>query len=83
MNTFNDTYSVTDLRHKTSKILSDVAAKGLVYLVRHSKAEAALVNIDYLTALQQAYEDYLDTMEFDRTVTLKRIPLSQHKRSKK
>lgn len=81
MNTLDDTFSVTDLRHKTSKILDRVADKGIVYLVRHSKTEAALVDMEYLVALQQAYENYIDTLEFDETVTLKRIPLSKHKKA--
>ncbi|OGF98648.1 hypothetical protein A2153_04115 [Candidatus Gottesmanbacteria bacterium RBG_16_38_7b] len=81
MNTLNDTFSVTDLRHKTSEVLDKVAEKGIVYLVRRSKTEAALVDMEYLAALQQAYEDYLDTLEFDQTVSLKRIPLSKHKKA--
>jgi len=80
MNTNIDTYSVTDLRHRTSEVLKKVAAGGLVYLVRNSKAEAAMIDVDYLSALRQAYEDYLDTLEFDKTITLKRIPLEKHKK---
>jgi hypothetical protein len=80
MNTNNDTYSVTDLRHRTNEVLKQAAAKGFVYLIRHSQVEAAIVDLDYLTALKEVYEDYLDTLEFDKTITLKRIPLENHKR---
>lgn len=80
MNTNIDTFSVTDLRHKTSQILDTLAEKGVVYLIRHAKPEAALVDIKYLTALQDAYEDYIDTIEFDKTIHLKRIALSEHKK---
>lgn len=74
------TFSVTDLRHKTSQILKQVASRGLVYLLRRSKLEAALVDPSYLAVLQEAYEDYLDVLEFDRTISLKRIPLEEHKK---
>ena len=78
MDTNLDTYSVTDLRHKTNVVLKSTKRKGVTYLFRHSKAEAALVDIAYLRALQQAYEDYVDTLEFDQTFTMKRIPLKKH-----
>lgn len=75
MDTSIVTFSVTDLRHKTKKVLKEAGERGYVFLLRHSKAEAALVDINYLAALQEAYEDYLDTLEFDKTIGLKRIPL--------
>lgn len=83
MNTNNDTFSITDLRHKTSEVLKQVASKGFVYLVRHSRPEAALVDLEYLNALKSAYEDYLDTIEFDKTINLRRIPLEVHKKKLK
>lgn len=75
-----NTFSVTDLRHKTNKVLKAAENTGVVYLVRRSKTEAAVVNLDYLAALQEAYEDYLDTLEFDQTKSLKRTPLGEHKK---
>lgn len=81
MNTNSDTFSVTDLRHKTSKVLKDTEEKGIVYLIKNSKTAAALVDINYLRALEQTHEDYLDMLEFDRTISLKRIPLSKHKKA--
>ena len=83
MNTSNVSFSVTDLRHKTAEVLEKTARDGYVYLLRRSKPEAAVVDIAYLTALQEAYEDYLDTLEFDRTVKLKKIPLELYKKKMK
>lgn len=78
MYTLNNTFSVTDLRQKTTKVLKEVKDTGFVYVLNRSKTEAALVDIDYLTALQEAYEDQMDVVEFDKTVGLKRIPLKVH-----
>lgn len=80
MDTSIDTFSVTELRHKTNQVLKEVDIKGVVYLVKRSKPTAAMVDIAYLRVLQDTYEDYLDTLEFDKTVTLKRVPLEKHKR---
>jgi len=80
MDTNIDTFSVTDLRHKTSKVLKKAKEAGYVFLVRRSKTEAAMVDIALLKALQETYEDYLDILEFDKTVGLKRIPLKKHKK---
>ena len=76
------TSTITDLRHKTNKVLLKAEERGYVYLLRRSKVAAAVVDVKYLTALQEAYEDYLDTLEFDRTIKLKRIPLARAKKSK-
>lgn len=54
MDTSIATFSVTDLRHKTNKVLEEVKEKGCVYLIRRSKLEAAIVDIEYFKALQQA-----------------------------
>lgn len=83
MNTNIATFSVTDLRHKTSEVLRSVADQGFAYLLRRSKLTAAIVDPDYLTALQEAYEDYLDTLEFDQTVGLKRVSLGEHKKKRR
>jgi len=80
MYTINNTFSVTDLRHNTLKVLKEVKNSGYVQILNRSKTEAALVDIDYLTALQEAYEDYLDVLEFDKTIGLKRISLSAYKK---
>lgn len=80
MNTSTATFSVTDLRHKTNQVLREACEKSYVYLLRRSKAAAAVVDINYLTALQEAYEDYLDSIEFDKTINLKKISLEEHKK---
>jgi len=80
MYTLNNTFSVTDLRQKTTKVLKEVKNTGFAYLLNRSKTQAAIVDIDYLTALQEAYEDQIDTAEFDKTVGLKRISLQAHKK---
>ena len=80
MNTNLHTFSVTDLRHKTSHVLSEATKRGMVYLVSHSKPKAAVVDIAYLQALQEAYEGYLDILEYDRTKDLARVPLAKHKK---
>jgi len=82
MNTSIVTSTITELRHKTNKVLLKAEEMGYVYLLRRSKLTAAVVDIKYLEALQEAYEDYLDTLEFDQTIKLKRVPLSKAKRSK-
>lgn len=78
MYTLNNTFSVTDLRQKTTKILKEIKETGFAYVLNRSKTEAALVDIDYLTALQEAYEDQVDIKEFKKTVGLKRVPFEVH-----
>jgi len=73
------TFSVSDLRHDTTKVLKETLNRGFAYLLRHSKPEFALVDINYLQSLREAYEDYLDMLEFDKTVNLKKAPLGAHK----
>lgn len=80
MNPLTATFSVTDLRHRTSAVLKTTNEQGVAYVIRRSRPAVALVAIDYLTALQEAYEDHLDEAEFDATIKLPRIPLVKHKR---
>lgn len=68
MDTYNVTYSITDLRHKTLKVLKHALELGYVSLVHRSKTKAAIVDIEYLKALHEAYEDYMDTLEFDKAI---------------
>ena len=60
------TYSVTDLRQKTSDVIATAMADGYVHIIQNSKPKVAVVDSDYLSALQEAYEDRLDVEEFDR-----------------
>lgn len=74
----NDVFSITDLRYKTKSVLKQTQERGIVYLLRKSKIEAALVDINYLQALQEVYEEYLDIIEYDKSISLKRIPIEKH-----
>lgn len=60
------TYSVTDLRQKTSDVIATAMADGYVHIIQNSKPKIAVVDSDYLSALQEAYEDQMDVEEFDR-----------------
>lgn len=80
MNANIGSFSVTDLRHKTSEVLEQAESQGFVYVFRHSKPQAAVIELNYLLALQEAYEDYLDTLEFDRTINLKKVSFANHKK---
>lgn len=82
MNTQNSTFSVTDLRHKTSRVLQKAQDNGVVFVVQHSRIKAAVVDPEYLATLQKTHEDYLDILEFDQTIGLPRISLKKHKRRK-
>jgi len=60
------TYSVTDLRQKTSDVIATAMADGYVHIIQNSKPKVAVVDSEYLSALQEAYENQLDVEEFDR-----------------
>ena len=79
MNTIMNTFSITDLRQNTLEVMKMANQNGVAYLFKHSRPQAALVDINYLKSLQDAYEDYLDTVEFDQTVKQKKISLKTHK----
>jgi len=73
-----NTYSITDLRQKTLDVVNAAQAHGYVQIIHNSKAKVAVVDSQYLAALQEAYEDCLDTLEFDRTVDLPTITLDEY-----
>ena len=75
-----NTYSVTDLRQKTLDVINAAQAQGYVHVIQNSKAKVAVVDVAYLAALQEAYEDYLDSVEFDKTAEQPRISLEDHLR---
>jgi len=68
MLTIPNTLSITDLRRESAKILKNLPKEKLYLLIQNSKAKGAIIDIDYLKTLQQAYEDYLDIQTFDKTV---------------
>ena len=70
-----NTYSVTELRQKTSTVIKAALDKGYVHIIQNSKAKVAVVDSAYLTAMQEAYEDQMDIKELKRrrnepTITL-------------
>lgn len=76
-----DTFSITDLRQKTSQVLSSAKQHGYVSVVKNSQKDAYVVDADYFKAMLEAHDEYLDMMEFDAGVkSLKKgktIPLDQ------
>lgn len=60
-----NTYSVTDLRHKTNDVLAAAKQMGYVSVVKNSQSNTYIVDAKYFQALQEAHEDYLDMLEFD------------------
>lgn len=83
MNTIPNTLSVTDLRRKSAQVLKNLEEEKFFLLLQNSKPKGALVDLEYLKMLQETFEDYLDTLEFDKTINLKRIPFSQHQKKYK
>lgn len=83
MDTSIATFSVTDLRHKTNAVLKETLTKGYAFVVRHSKPAVAVVDVNYLEALQEAHEEYLDVLEYDATAGLPRMTLAEHKKRRK
>ncbi len=70
-----NTFSVTDLRHKTNDVLAAAKQLGYVSVVKNSQTNTYIVDSNYFHALQEAYEDYLDTIEYDQGVeSLKKEP---------
>ena len=61
-----NSFSITDLRQKTLDVINAAKASGYVQIIQNSKIDVAVVDAAYLTALQEAYEDQMDIIEFDR-----------------
>jgi len=77
------TLTVTDLRRKSTEALKNLSEEKLFLLLQNSKPKGALVDLEYLKMLQEAYEDYLDILEFDKTVNEKTISWDQYKKESK
>lgn len=73
-----NSFSITDLRQKTLDVVKAAQAVGYVQIIHNSKAKVAVVDSAYLAALQEAYEDHLDTIEFDKTVNEPTITLEEY-----
>ena len=74
------TLTVTDLRRKSAKVLKNLSEEKLFLLLQNSKPKGALVDLEYLRMLQEAYEDYLDVLEFDKTINEKTISWEKYKK---
>jgi len=77
-----NSYSITDLRQKTLDVVKAALAVGYVQIIHNSKAKVAVVDSAYLAALQEAYEDQMDTIEFDKTVNEPTITLEEYLRKR-
>ena len=74
------TLTVTDLRRKSAWALNNLNEEKLFLLLQNSKPKGALVDLQYLKMLQTAYEDYLDVLEFDKTINEKTISWKEYKK---
>jgi len=79
MMTIPNSTTVTELRRKSASILKTLADEKLLLLIQNSKPKGALVDLEYLKMLQEAYEDYLDILAFDQAVNEPAIPWKKHK----
>ncbi|MFH1895882.1 MAG: type II toxin-antitoxin system prevent-host-death family antitoxin [bacterium] len=60
------TISVTDLRRRSAYALEEARNNNIVLVIQNSVPKAALVSLDYLKNLQGVYENFIDTMSFNR-----------------
>ena len=77
------TLTVTDLRRKSAWALNNLNEEKLFLLLQNSKPKGVLVDLEYLKMLQEAYEDYLDVLEFDKTINEKTISWKEYKKESK
>lgn len=77
------TYSVTDLRHKTSDVISSALDRGYVHIIKNSKTPVAVVDSKYLSMLQEAFEDMMDIKTADKHVNEPTISLEEYLRENK
>lgn len=68
MNSIPNTLTITELRRKSASALKSLADEKLLLLIQNSKPKGALIDLEYLKTLQEAYEDYLDIVAFDKTI---------------
>ena len=81
MLTIPNTTTVTELRRKSASILKTLADEKLLLLIQNSRPRGALVDLEYLKMLQEAYEDYLDILAFDQTISQPTVSWKKHKES--
>lgn len=74
------TVTITDLRRRSAQLLKDLPEERLFLLMQNSQAKGAVVDLDYLKMLQQAYEDYLDILTYDQAIDEPRVSWKAYKR---
>lgn len=79
MFTIPNSTTVTELRRKSASILKTLADEKLLLLIQNSKPKGALVDLEYLKILQEAYEDYLDILTFDQAISEPTLPWKKHR----
>ena len=77
--TIPNSTTITELRRKSASVLKNLADEKLLLLIQNSKPKGALVDLEYLKMLQEAYEDYLDMLAFDEAVDRPTIAWKKYK----
>lgn len=80
MLTIPNSTTVTELRRKSASILKSLANEKLLLLIQNSKPKGALVDLEYLKMLLEAYEDYLDILTFDEAIDKPAISWKEYKK---
>lgn len=75
--------TVTDLRRKSASILKSLDKEKLLLLLQNSKPRGVLVELKYIKMLQEAYEDYMDILAFDKAVKEPVINWEEYKEKSK
>ena len=73
---------ITQARGKLGDLAKQAENGHYIILTKGGLPKAVLLNYAYHQALEESYQDYLDVLEYDQTIGLKRIPLSTHKRNR-
>ena len=76
-------FTVTDLRRKSASILKSLDEEKLVLLLQNSKPKGALVDLEYIKMLQEAYEDYLDILAYDSAINEPVVSWKKYKKQSK
>ena len=74
------TLSITDLRRKSASALKSLPKEKILLLLQNSKPKGALVDLKYLKMLQEAYEDYLDLLNFDKNLGEKTVSWKKYQK---
>lgn len=74
------TITTTDLRRNSAQILASLNQEKLYLLMQNSKPAGALVDLEYLKMLQEIFEDYLDTLAFDKAINEPTISWKTYKK---